>query len=275
MCPHIFLAVPYLMFAAARGKDRAVRDAAEDALVQLRGFAKDIVDSGYKIRTKDSEGAPYIPEEDLASFVQYESLIENGECTAKLSAALVGYGDSQGLDCGLADGNDYEAFATARHYYNYAIVQTFHLSAIANALMNGQNQAAERLLRGQLRRLDRYMDPEADEPGWEDERWLGDLAVYLVQASALGAPLSAAQVRHVHDRFLEAMSDYRRFERWDLWSQPDGVYEPRGGYKPTEGEHRVGIDEMASLMLPCFSPFSNPSSAPLLDCARLRDRVKR
>ncbi|MBM4388106.1 MAG: hypothetical protein FJ088_10240, partial [Deltaproteobacteria bacterium] len=145
---HIFRTAPFLLYAAEYGKDEYVRVASKEAYEYLQGFSKDIVDSGYYIRTKDKDGKPYIPSEDLASFVSYDELFPLGECTPKLSSALLGYGEAKGIDCGKGYDKIYEGFATTSHYYNYAILRNFHMAAVINALVAGKNDAAFSLLLG-------------------------------------------------------------------------------------------------------------------------------
>ncbi|MFA6034686.1 MAG: hypothetical protein WC889_17435, partial [Myxococcota bacterium] len=64
--PHIYVAVPFLMYVAAQGKDAGVRAAAAEAVEWLGGFARDIVDHDYKIRSKDANGMTFVPDQDLA-----------------------------------------------------------------------------------------------------------------------------------------------------------------------------------------------------------------
>ena len=275
--PHIFSAATYLEYIVEDAPDGPPREAAAEALRYLKGFAKDIVDSGYRIRTKDAAGQAYVPDQDLASFVTYESLIPDGECNAKLSAALLGYGDSRGNDCRRGGSPEYEAFATATHYFNYAIVQHFHVSAVLGSLMSGENDKARRLLAGLIDRMERYADPDSGEPGRTETRWAGDLAVLLVQAAAAGYPLTHDEVRHVHAEYAKALALYEAFPHWNLWdsSHPDGLYEKRGGYRPDDRPHDIADYEMATFLMYCFSPFRNPAGAPLVDCDALTATWKR
>ena len=98
--PHIYRTVPMLMRLVEDAPDADVVAAATEALEYLEGFARDIVDSGYHIRTKDMWGNPYIPiaddsqiVNDLASFVLYTPLLPNAECDPRLASALIAYGD--------------------------------------------------------------------------------------------------------------------------------------------------------------------------------------
>lgn len=274
--PHIFLVAPYLAYVAEQGADAPVREAAAEALEYLRGFAKDIVDHGYHIRTKDADGAVWVPEEDLASFVDYEWIVENGECTAKISAAYIAYDDARGNDCERAEGNEYEAIATGTHYYNYAIVRTFHLSAILEALLHRDDEKARRMIRGLAMRVDRYQDPGADEPGAEEDRWEGELAVYLLRSAAVGLPLTAEETRKIHASYGAALDAFETFDRWNLWdaSVPDGTYDSREGFRPPKTGHNVAIEEIALVLEYCFSPFRNPAGAPLVDCDIVADPAR-
>lgn len=273
--PHIYLADAVLRYVLERSPDAAVKDAAARGDECVRGFAKDVVDSGYRIRTKDTSGQPWIPDEDLASFVTYESLIPNAECTAKLTSALISDGDPRGNDCSRADGNDYESFATSVHYYNYHIQLSFHLAAIWHALISGRNELALAMVNGLVGRAERYANPSSGEPGFTDRRWPADQAVFLLQAAASGLPLTSAEVRSIHQAYDEALTTYGRWERWDLWSSavPDGTYLP-GDYLLDDLGRLISGEQLAAAALYCFSPFKNPAGRAPVDCDIVGDRSR-
>jgi hypothetical protein len=270
--PHIFLAELMLRYVIERGADPEVVAGAKEGDECVTGFARDIVMSGFLIRTKDATGVPFVPSEDLASFVQYDSLIPNAECNAKLTSALIGTGDAAGLDCGLGDRNDYEAIATSVHYYNYHIVQTFHVAAALAALMHRQDQAARALLNGLILRADRYADPASGEPGLEDNRWDADRARFLLQAGAAGLPLTSQEARHVQVQISAAIRAYQDFANWNLWDAPDGTYPPRGGFLPDDQGRLVRPEELGLAALYCGSPFRNQTGVAPVDCAALLSR---
>ncbi|MBW1871504.1 MAG: hypothetical protein JRJ19_05530, partial [Deltaproteobacteria bacterium] len=177
--PHMFRVAPLLLRVVEKGKDESVRQAAQIAYDYLQGFAKDIVDHGYEIRTKE-DGVAYVPKEeeypdvtkDLASFVVFDAVIPNAECDPKLTSALLAYGDAQGNDCGNGISSQYETVAVGGHYFNYAIVRYFHLTAIVNALTIGENEIAEELLDGLVERVDIMTADEeerADHQEWDSD----------------------------------------------------------------------------------------------------------
>lgn len=261
--PHIFRAVPILRYVAEYGADKEVRDSAKKAVNDLEGFAKDIVDSGYKIRTKDKDGKIFIPNQDLASFVDYEFLDPKAECTSKLSSALIGYGKPLGNDCGKVIPNLYEEFAQVGHYYNVAIFRNFHLSAIMNAYIAHEYDLAKVMLEGLVERIDRDFDLPLEQipPKAKPEEWQADLAVFLVQSAVVGVPLTSREVRFIHEWYSKAIEEFEKWGYWDLWDPkiPDGTY----SYRPN---HWIDIERIAYFYEVCWSPFRNPTTKMPVDC---------
>ncbi len=275
--PHIFRTVPLLMRLVQDADDEQVKQAASVALEYFKGFAKDIVDNGYLIRTKEDHRT-YVPTEednpdsvkDLASFVGFEEAIPNAECDPKLTAALLAYEEPLDNDCGDGISPSYEAIATAGHYFNYAIVRYFHLAAITNALVLGKNQLAEQLLKGLVTRVDTMMSDDDERSAHKE--WDADSAVFLVASAASGLPLTAQEARFVQEQYSASVDHFLKFELWDLWSQdvPDGEY----NYIPSrdEGDNRsVRITEIVYLFEYCWSPWKNPNGVEFVDCERLLD----
>lgn len=267
--PHIYRAAAFLPYLAQQAPDPQVRAAAAEAYDYLRGFAKDIVDHDFHIRTKDKEGKPYIPKQDLASFVDYGP---QAECTARLVSALLGTGDPQGIDCQSGDGGLYEDIAVRNHYYNYEIIRGFHMAAVLHALLHGQLAAAKKLLEGLAARADELMSGKGHKQGRKSDRWNPDVAIFLLQSASVGLPLTGEEVRLIHREYARALDSFEAFSRWDLWdpSVPDGVYGPDGGYAPG---HRgiIREEEIASALEYCFSPFKNPEGEKIFDCDSLAD----
>jgi hypothetical protein len=264
--PHIYHATALLPYVAACAADPAVGQAAGDAYALMQGFTQDIVAQGYHIRTKDETGAVITPTEDLASFVAYESLIPNAECDAKLCSALIATDDPQGNDCQDGSGGLYEDLAVQAHYYNYAIVKTFHLAALLHTLERRQNAAAKALLDGLVTRVDRDFDmADADLPTTREE-WEADLAVYLVQAAAAGLPLTSREVRLIHREYGQAVDAMAAFDRWNVWDPAvaDGTF----GYRPG---NRVDVQDMAFFLELCWSPFRNTTGQLPVDCDVVAD----
>ena len=117
-------------------------------------------------------------------------------------------------------------------------------------------------------RIDRYSDPDNDESGKDNLHWDSDLAVYTLQAAAAGMPLTSDEVRRIQEHFTQALETYESWPRWNLWdaSVEDGVYSHRDGFLPHDGGTLVRIEEMATVLLYCFSPFRNPTGIAPVDC---------
>ncbi len=274
--PHILRVVPVLRRVAAEAPDAAVRDAAAQAVDTLERFSRDIVDTGYYIRTKTAQGDAEVPHNpdlsvpDLASFVEYKLIDPGAECDPKLAAAMISYRDDRGNDCGTGFGDIYEFIAEIGHYYNYDIIRYFHLAAITNTLVAGQNAVAEQLLNGLVSRVDQMMAgavPHSDDPSY----W-SDAAGYLLVSAASGLPLTSAEAQHVVQRYSDAVDHYTPWPNWDLWSPsvPDGdpQWRPDRSGSP---DNFVDLSEMGYLLEYCSSPWLNPTTAPLVDCSIVLD----
>ncbi|MCB9726923.1 MAG: hypothetical protein H6746_00430 [Deltaproteobacteria bacterium] len=272
--PHMFRTVPALMRVAAEAPDASVREAATEALEYLRGFAADIVASGYQIRTKFADGVAVVPTQpdngavkDLASFVLYEIADPNAECNAKLGSALVSDGTPHGLDCEQGSGGLYEVIAAEGHYFNYAIIRYFHLAALANAIAAGQDVMARELMLGLAARADAILhDPEL--PHRDDPVWDADAAAFLLAAGASGLPLTHEEARLVRDQYTLTAEHYEAWPYWDPWadSVPDGAF-------PMQPDRGVAVrpTEIAYLLEYCASPLRSAESAPLVDCDIVAD----
>jgi len=278
--PHIFTASAWLYYAAEYAKDPAVKAAAAKAKADMQAMGKDIVDSGYLIRTKDANGTVYVPEtEDLASFVAYEDIIPNAECTSKLSSAILGYNSSMENDCGLGYGNSYEIASANIHYYNVAIFRNFHISAIFLSLLAKDNERAQTLLTGLKERIDRDAALPDDKLKVARVEWERDLSVYTLQAAAVGLPLTAEEAGKIIELYSKSADKYAAWDKWDLWASTvaDGTYNYRPDDVYTEGENRVwlaSVEDMAFFFELCYSPFKNKTGVIPVDCELLKDPSK-
>ena len=270
----------FLYYAAEDAPDANVKAACTDTLNLMKGFQKDIVDHTYEIRTKDPDGtARLVPEQDLASYAWYVKLDPSNECTARISADLIAYGetrvwekDGKTYDNGACnDGWNtvYEKFAAQAHYYNIPIVWDYHMAALGLALVHGKVALARQNLEGMTRRIDNYLDPATKYPGASDPSWPRDMAVLLVQSASLGLPLTAAEARHVQQYFAKAADELAAWPNWDLWALPDGEY--GGGYRPHTSQEAVPTEAFGLLFEFCNSPFKNPAGATFVDCAVVAD----
>ncbi len=273
--PYMWRIVAWLPYVVELTPDEAVRTAAIEALDLLRKGARDIVDSGWLIRTKDENGEIYVPEsEDLASFVAYTDFIPDAECDGRLSTALVGYGDTQGLDCGTGQGSTYDQFAVKTHYFNYDIINHFHQAAALLALTNGQPRAARELVRGLVIRAEHYLNPGNDEPGASNPQWERDIALFLLRSAAIGLPLTSDEARLIQQFHLSTLESFAQYPRWDMWDEsvPDGTYSFReNGFHPLSGPTVMRAEDIATLVEYCGSPFVNPAGARFVDCDVVRD----
>jgi len=276
--PYFYRVGAWLPYVAELAPDPEVRQVATEALDLLTRFAKDIVDQGYQIRTKDARGVPgFVDDQDLDSFVQYVSVFPDAECDPRLGAALLGYGEPRGVACGSGQGSPYDTIAGAGNYFNYDIIVHFHEAAIALALVKGHNDVARDLLGGLATRLDRYRDPASKEPGQQDESWGKEVVNWLVMGASVGLPLTADEARQVQDCYARTIDDFRAFPRWDLWaaSVPDGTYNFRdGGLYPRHRPELVDVEFVAMILETCWSPFRNPAGARFVDCDVVNDPAR-
>lgn len=281
--PHIFMAVPSIMFAADRAESPMVKEACGETLRYLRAFTKDIVEQGYKIRTKDANGTPYIPGEsgdseadaaagDLASFVRWEKLIPNAECNAKRTSALIAFGEGLDNDCATGDVNAYELVATDTHYYNFAIVRFFHLAHLANSLVNRDDTAAKALLEGMASRLDGYFATPDEDLGVSRSEWENDLALLALRSAAYGLPLTSREARLIQQKWGQGVDEFLPWEYWDFWKpgMPDGQVPMRPDHTRDE-DHWTRIEDMALVLEYCWSPLKNPASVAFVDCSIVAD----
>ena len=258
-------------------RDAEVRAAAERLYGQLQAFAADIVDHGYIIRAKGAGGKVFIPwldeasgtVDDFASLVEYEELLPNAECNAKLGVALIARGDPLGNDCGNGISEIYEEIAMARYYGHTWMQWGFHVSAVAVSLLYGAPGAKD-LVSGLGTRLADLA--VRDDPVSKDPRYPSDVAQLSVLAAAYGLPLTPAEARRILREYAAAADHYQGWDRWDLWRSdlPDGEYTPHPSRESVrdDGTTRthVWIPEMANLFEYCGSPLRAMDGAPFLDC---------
>jgi formylglycine-generating enzyme required for sulfatase activity len=278
--PHIFRMVPMVQRVIDEATDETVLAAAENALEYLQGFTRDIVDSGYNIRSRE-EGDVHVPLmesgfriADLASFSAYDPILPNTQCDAKLTAALISYSDPLDNDCGNGLGGLYELIATTGNYYTHMIIRYFHIAAIYNALMWGHDDLALTLLQGLAERTNDSMY-DMSLPGRDHDAWSADVAAYLLAAGAAGLPLTSDEARLIVEEYSKAASHYETWPYWDLWdgSLGDGSY----AYSPGENGafgRVIRDEEIAMLIEYCWSPFRNPASAVVVDCDAILDPTR-
>jgi hypothetical protein len=259
----------FLPYIVADAPYEWVREACQETLDTMQGFNKDIVDSGYYIRTKDTQGKAYIIEDqDLGNYIWYTTIGDDNECTARLATDLIAYGEPLTNDCGSGLGSVFEMVAVETHYYNYPIVWDYHMAALGNALLYGHNDIALALLEGFAGRIDDYLDPQSKQPGASHGEWHRDMAEVLVKAASFGLPLTHDEARLVQKHWTQAVVEFSEWPTWDLWadSVEDGEYPASGGFRPSASHDGVRVESLALLMEYCNSPFKNPDGAQFVDC---------
>ncbi len=269
--PHIYRATAYIIYLEELAKDEDLKKVASEAHYYMRGFTKDIVDSGYYIRTKDKDGKIYIPTEDLASFVTYEFMDPYAECNAKLTTTLIAYGDPKNLNCKKGGINTYEDAAVKQHYYNLEIVSNFHLDSALFSIIKRQDRYAKYLTEGIIERIDTYLSL-ADTDFRDIKSFKSDMAAYLFKAASQGVPLKNSEARLIHDQYSKAIDDLIKWEYWDLWdpSIPDGQYP----YEPESETTQMSMENMFFVFEYCFSPFKSKSGARFVDCDIVKDKSR-
>jgi hypothetical protein len=264
----------FLPYFVAKAPYDWVRAACQETMDTMRGFNRDIVDSGYYIRTKDADGTAHIvTDQDLGNYVWYSDIDPLNECTNRLASDLIAYGKPLTNDCGEGVGSLYDSIAPSGHYYNYPIIWNYHMAALGNALVYGHPDVGLKLLQGLAKRIDTYLAPNSKEEGVKHGEWGRDMAVLLVQAAAVGLPLTADETRHVHKYWLKAVEEFESWPRWDLWdpSVPDGEYDAGSGFRPPNSDAGIPVEAVAMFLEYCNSPFRNPATQPFVDCAIVSD----
>jgi hypothetical protein len=266
--PHILRVAPWLARLVEDAPDADVRAAAAEALSFLQGFAKDTVAHAYVMRSKE-DGQVFVADGDLASYGAYDVILPNGECDAKLTLSLLAGKGTNGLDCGSGVAAQFEAVSAQAHYYNVHIARYFHLSALANALLLRQDGPAQALLAGLAQRAD-AMATDPMRPGVPT--WDADRAAMLVASASTGLPLTGDEARLVQAQFTAAAGFYRAWPYWDLWSAaiPDGTYPYAPAHGGADGEHPE-IEELTAFLEYCRSPWRNPATVEMVDCAVVND----
>ncbi|OGQ91213.1 MAG: hypothetical protein A2289_18210 [Deltaproteobacteria bacterium RIFOXYA12_FULL_58_15] len=268
--PYLYLADAMLLRIIEETADVSLRTAAQRAHNSIVGFTRDIVDHGYKIRTRDKFGSIYVPDGDLASFTYYDLLLANAECNKKLSTALVAYGAPLENVCGDGINVLYDTIVVNSNWFNERMIRYYHMAAVEHALLVGQNDVARELLTGIASRSvamfadnsTRDEQPEFDSYG----------AVFLLTAAAVGLPLTAQEARWIQREYSEAAAFLPAQPQFHLWDEDgvDGEY----SYKITTEADGVGYvrpEDIAELLHYCYSPWRNPSGVSFVDCDVVAD----
>ncbi len=289
-------AAVYVRYAVEQSPDEGVRAACSEALEHLKAFARDVVDHGYCIRTKGADGQVFCPgtdadpvpelrdeRGDLADYDTWVDLIPESECKSRRAMALLGYGDARGNDCGRAADDAYEQMAITSHYFNIWIIRSTHLSAILQSLLNHDDQAARLLLEGLIERYEREVQTDPARYEQTQAVWDRDLATSLMQAAAVGYPVSWDEARMIQASLSQAIDETAEWPYWDPWAA--GLADGRHPYRPPDadagdpadpGDDRAWIrpEDMGTVLEICWSPVHNPAAVPFVDCDLVADPAR-
>ena len=132
------------------------------------------------------------------------------------------------------------------------------------------------MLEGLVLRLARYRDPASGEAGQKVDSFQREIAVWLMRGAVVGLPLTSEEARIVQQFHLQAVTRYASFPNWNLWdaSVPDGTYSFRDGFHPGYNPDSIQIEDLATLLEYCWSPFKNPAGVRFVDCDVVLDPAK-
>ncbi len=288
---YLFLATSAVREAMLRAGDEAVRDACGETFELLQEFAGDIVEHDDRIRTKDADGVAYIPGADtgppeadtgdLASFTAWDLLFPDAECNNKQVVRLIAHDEPRETPCTPFGGDPiYEIQSIQHNAPNGHIMRAYHIALIRWALNHGYDDMARTSLEGLEERFERDRTMDLSKVNSAPDRWLRDIAINWIQAAGAGYPLTAEEVRQVHEYFTRAVETFSAFPEWNLWdaSLSDGEYDwkPPSSKTLDSGEQIqwMGAESMGLLLEYCLSPYKNPAGVDLVDCDILAEFVK-
>lgn len=267
----------YIRYAAENAPDESVRSACGETAEYLQKFAKDIVDSEYHIRTKDKDSTPFIPDNDLASYVDYEVLIPNAECNAKSAAALIGYNDTLDNDCGKGEVNNFDTIVMYNKYFNWMIVCNYHLSNLAQSLSRWKLDNAKQLLQGVVERYEWALSLKGKDLPTDEDGFHRDLSASMMQAMALGFPPNRTEAELMMHYWNKTIEKGLQWPYWNLWDESvaDGSYEHKFPDRITKEddtyEYFVKPEDFGTFLDYCWSPFRNPEGIKFIDCDIVKD----
>jgi hypothetical protein len=229
-------------------------------------WGRQVEADGWKIATLNKSGQLWIPTDDLANFYTVGGV----ECAGQLMLRLMGHGDPGTLSCG----SGIPALELAA-YFNAGIIKTgnkemahvYHEAAINQALVAGQDAVALDLVKGLADRLDRtmnYIDQNGKVPDNVND---GMVTTLILHAANAGVPLTAREVRWIHDHIRAAHASYLEpgmIPQYDIHhTLPDGEWP----YSP-EGQG-IQFNNIGLPLGSCASVFRNTAGQPLLDCQKV------
>lgn len=266
--------------------DPAHNEALSELMEHIKGFAKDIAENDYRIRTIDHEGNLYTPSGDFNSFSYFiESFGVDTECTGRLALDYLGYGSNyNNHQCNNGIAELFEPFSVVSNGYMSSMNRTIHMAGIVHALNHYDYASAKELLQGYIERTENEMDQTEIEPtsfpapinlSWENcKTYNEEMAGELVKAAAIGLPLTSEEVRFIHEQYEKGIQVWNDWEWWDLWDEnlPDGEY---GRYYVHSYDYYpysyIAFEDMTNFLQYCASPYINRDSATLVDCSIIAD----
>ena len=143
-------------------------------------------------------------------------------------------------------------------------------------MTSGYPEVARALLEGLAVRLLRYRDPASGEAGLKEASFARENAVWLMRGAVVGLPLTSEEARIVMRFHEQSVDGYATFPNWNLWdpSVPDGTYSFRDGFHPGYTPDAIQIEDLATLLEYCWSPFKNPAGVRFVDCDVVNDVTK-
>lgn len=262
----LYRAAAYMAHFLDIWPDDEITDGINNAYYDLKGFAQDVVEYDYHIRSVDHDGTLFIPDQDLASFVDFTWLDPDAECNARISSEFLANDDPGEIDCNDGICELYEDAAIISHLWSYNLIRNFHISALLLALNNSAEETTQNLaynlMQGLITRLENEMQKvQEDYHGTDQESYERTLAGTMVGYATCGVPLTSEEIRFVQGYYEASAEDWNNWPYFDLWdeSHGDGTYSYRPG-----GDIR--FENMTAFMQLCASPYYNDNDRPIVDC---------
>ncbi|MBI5532276.1 MAG: hypothetical protein HY898_06160 [Deltaproteobacteria bacterium] len=261
---HMFRAIGQIQPCASQLGAQGAKEL-DDMRELYASWSRRVEDDAFSIATWDKGLQLYIP--PITETLAHYTLLGNVECVGALAIRLLGRGDSGTLNCGGGISDAEKLAGTQLNGSAKQILRTHHEAAVNMALWSGNDDVALALLQGLTVRVETDLGAleSANPPANVNKK---DVAALLLHASNAGVPLTSHEVRWLHQRIHEAYTTYRdpgqaaTFKVFDP-ATPDGTYP----YQP-EGDGLAFID-IGVLLGSCAAPYRNPSTRPLLSCAKL------
>ena len=258
---HMLQALTYLP-GCMEGASDAFQDDVARVMAAYEAWARRVEDDGWKIATVDEDYELYYPEGELAFYLMPGDI----ECLLALATRLFGRNEPGPVDCGDGITPLSEEWLLKNDFHQ--IQRSFQQAAAALAARHGHLALRDLMLRGLAWRIERILDAKELGAGYDGphER---DVAELIVMSANAGLPLTAREVRFLHERIAEAHESYlsehmrRHYHVFDA-DTPDGEY----AFTPEGSGFFFRL--LAAALGTCASPWRHPDSEPVLDCERVR-----